>query len=76
MGIWCQNDDVSTSIRRDHVASTLIRRHFYVMCPLGYSFIQGVGWGGGGKDQYWLLLIFMWLLDMVRFWATEQDKNT
>ena len=34
-GIWCQNDVVSTSMRRDHVASTLIRRHFYVICPLG-----------------------------------------
>ena len=33
--IWCQNDVVSTSMRRNHVASTLIRRHFYVMCPLG-----------------------------------------
>ena len=36
MGIWCQNDVVSTSMRRNHVASTLIRRHFYVMCPLGW----------------------------------------
>ena len=27
-GIWCQNDVVSTSMRRDHVASTLTRRHF------------------------------------------------
>ena len=26
--IWCQNDVVSTSMRRDDVASTLIRRHF------------------------------------------------
>ena len=31
------NDVVSTSMRRDHVASTLIRRHFDVMCLLGYS---------------------------------------
>ena len=23
------------SMRRHHVASTLVRRHFYVMCPLG-----------------------------------------
>ena len=30
-----QNDVVSTSMRRDHVASTLIRRHFNVVCPLG-----------------------------------------
>ena len=34
VGIWCKNDVVSTSIRRNHVASTFIR-HFYVMCPLG-----------------------------------------
>ena len=37
MGIWCQNDVVSTLMRRNHVASTLIRRHFYVMCPLSYQ---------------------------------------
>ena len=35
VGIWCQNDVISTSMRRNHVASTLIRRHLYVMCPLG-----------------------------------------
>ena len=35
VGMWCQNDVVSTSIRRHHVASTLIRRHFFAMCPLG-----------------------------------------
>ena len=28
MGIWGQNDVVSTSMRRHYVASTLIRRHF------------------------------------------------
>ena len=28
VGIWCQNDVVSTLMRRNHVASTLIRRHF------------------------------------------------
>ena len=28
VGIWCQSDVVSTSMRRHHVASTLIRRHF------------------------------------------------
>ena len=28
VGIWCQTDVVSTSMRRHHVASTLIRRHF------------------------------------------------
>ena len=31
-----QNDVVSTSMRRDHVASTLIRRHFNVVCPLDW----------------------------------------
>ena len=34
-GIWCQNDVVSTSMRRYHVASTLPLRHFHVMCALG-----------------------------------------
>ena len=28
MSIWCQNDVVPTSMRRNHIASTLIRRHF------------------------------------------------
>ena len=28
VGIWCQNDVVSTSVRRHHVTLTLIRRHF------------------------------------------------
>ena len=41
VGLWCQNDVVSTSMRRHHVASTLTRRHYYVMCPLGgcYGYI-------------------------------------
>ena len=34
-GIWCQNDVVLTSMRRNHVASTLIRHHFRTKCPLG-----------------------------------------
>ena len=34
-GIWCENDVVLTSMRRDYVASTLIRRHFDTRCPLG-----------------------------------------
>ena len=33
-GTQHQNDVVPTSMRRDHVASTLIRRHFNVVCPL------------------------------------------
>ena len=33
--IWCQNDVVLTSMRRTHVASTLLRRRFYIMCPPG-----------------------------------------
>ena len=36
------NDVVSTSMRRHHVASTLIRRHFHVMCPLGL-FMHNIG---------------------------------
>ena len=35
--IRCQNVDVSTSMRRNHVASTLIWRHFRTKCPLGYT---------------------------------------
>ena len=38
-GTQRQSDVVSTSMRRDHVASTLIRRHFNVVCPLGPCFI-------------------------------------
>ena len=34
-GVWCQNDVVLTSMQRDYVASTLIRRHFRTKCPLG-----------------------------------------
>ena len=41
-GIWCQNDVVSTSMRRNHVASTLIRRHFRPKCPLGCSLDKDV----------------------------------
>ena len=33
--IWYENDVVLTSMRRDHVASTLIQRHFGTKCPLG-----------------------------------------
>ena len=35
MGIWCQNDVVLTSMRRDDVALTFIRRHFSTKCPPG-----------------------------------------
>ena len=35
VGTQRKNDVVSTSMRRDHVASTLIRRHFDVVCLLG-----------------------------------------
>ena len=37
-------NDVSTSMRRDHVASTLIRRHFNVVCPLGRALIVRSKW--------------------------------
>ena len=36
-GIWCKNDVILTLMRRDDVASTLIRRHFRTKCPLGKS---------------------------------------
>ena len=35
VGIWSQYDIVLTSMRRDDVASMLIRRHFGTKCPLG-----------------------------------------
>ena len=41
-GIWCHNDVILTSMRRDDVASTLIRRHFHTKCPLGYG-LRGAG---------------------------------
>ena len=34
-GICCENDVGSTSMRRHHVAPTLIRRHFGTKCSLG-----------------------------------------
>ena len=37
-GIWYENDVVLTSMRRDYVASTLIRRHFDTKCPLGINY--------------------------------------
>ena len=45
MGIWCQNDVVSTSMRRHHVASTLIRRHF--MSCARWGMVVGVKSGMG-----------------------------
>ena len=33
-----KNDVVSTSMQHNHVASTFIRRQFYVICPLGSKF--------------------------------------
>ena len=39
-GIWCHNDVGSKSMRRHHVASTLIRRHFGTKCPLGCDWIK------------------------------------
>ena len=41
-GIWCENDVGSTSMRRDDVASTLIRRHFGTKCPLGHVLVLPV----------------------------------
>ena len=38
LGIWRQNDVVLTSMRRHHVASTFIRRYFFIMRPLGLFF--------------------------------------
>ena len=41
-GTQHQNDVVSTSMRRDHVASSLIRRQFNVVCQLGSMIIIGL----------------------------------
>ena len=38
-GTWHENEVVLTSMRRDDVASTLIRRHFGTKCPLGRCFM-------------------------------------
>ena len=46
-GIWCENDVGSTSMRRHHVASTLIRRHFGTKCPLGL--LRARKWYFGGN---------------------------
>ena len=64
VGIWCQNDVVSTLMRRQHdvvstlmrrhhIASTLIRRHFGTKCPLGRdrSLFKCQGRGGGGSHM-------------------------
>ena len=32
---WRRNDVGLTAMRRDHVASTSVRRHYDVTCPLG-----------------------------------------
>ena len=40
MGTQRYNDVVSTSMRRDHVASTLIRRHFDIVCLLGWYAVR------------------------------------
>ena len=52
MGIRCGNDVVSTSMRRNYVASTLIRRHIYVMCPLGTFF--ELGKDKAAKREVWV----------------------
>ena len=44
MVIWCQNDVVLTSVRRNQVTSTLIQRHFLRHVPAG----QFGGEGGPG----------------------------
>ena len=51
VGIWCQNDVVSTSMRRDHVASTLIRRHFHTKCPLGSVGQRLTHWATGAPTN-------------------------
>ena len=60
-------------MRRHHVESTLIRRHFYVMCRLGRDFLDG--WMGDFRF-YVLFNSFSvisggWLGDDERLCATE-----
>ena len=50
-GTQHQNDVVSTSMRRDHVASTLIRRHFNVVCLLEKAQISCAS-AHEGTDQH------------------------
>ena len=40
MSIWCQNDVVSSSMRRHDVASTLNMTSFYVMFSLGQPLLE------------------------------------
>ena len=49
-----QNDVVSTSMQRDHVASALIRRHFNVACPLGWNILNT------GRDMRKCVFGLMW----------------
>ena len=41
-GIWRKNDVVLTLMRRHHVASTSVQRHFGTICPLWYSFFRSL----------------------------------
>ena len=54
-GTQHQNDVVSTSMRRDHVASTLIRRHFNFVCHwVGCrKTVQGSLVANGTSDYKW-----------------------
>ena len=52
--IWCENDVVLTSMRRDHVASTLIQRHFGTKCPLGRKSIQQINESISRKPFFFL----------------------
>ena len=63
-GIWCQNDVVLTSMRRDDVASTLIRCHFGTKCPLGILSPMRQGlflFSGAGK-----FCLALWLRQLTR----------
>ena len=54
-GKWCQNDVVSTSMRRDHFASNVAStslRHYYVICPLGRTFITSPSLIVGSGDLH------------------------
>ena len=69
VGIWCQNDVISTSVR-NHVASTLTRCHFNVMWPFPWAF-SCITWVKLKATSYYpndhhdihveCLWIFLWL---------------
>ena len=70
VGIWCENDVVSMSMRRYHVTSTLIRHHFYVMCPLGSRSVYHIY-----DTFFFLILCFPYAVNS-RYLKDENSSQT